>query len=199
MILIEYAIKAIAILIVITIFEFTKALASTMQGDNRPRLDKRLTLNPLSHFEPIGFILFIFTGYGWGKPVEINTGGYNQRKRGIIITYLSPILVSVVISILMRLVLFIFGEAMASSQKAILTLLQLFMYNLGLKFAAIAVFNLIPIYPMCGSWIIRTMLKPNQVIKFAQSEKIFQLIFMFLLFLGFITPMLNFVVFIIFR
>ncbi|MBQ7103810.1 MAG: site-2 protease family protein, partial [Anaerotignum sp.] len=59
------------IIVATTIHEFTRALLSTIFGDNYPRSQKRLTLNPARHFEPIGFLLMFYSGgFGWGKPVE---------------------------------------------------------------------------------------------------------------------------------
>ena len=57
------------VLVAITFHEYAHALAATKLGDDTPRLQDRLNLNPLSHIDPIGFILLLFVGFGWGKPV----------------------------------------------------------------------------------------------------------------------------------
>ena len=57
------------LLVATTMHEFVRALASSAMGDNLPKSQGRLTLNPLKHFEPIGFLLLFYTGgFGWGKP-----------------------------------------------------------------------------------------------------------------------------------
>ncbi len=56
-----------AVLIAITFHEFAHAYAADKLGDETPRQQGRLNLNPLSHIDPIGFILLIFAGFGWGK------------------------------------------------------------------------------------------------------------------------------------
>ena len=69
------------ILVATTIHEFTRALLSTIFGDNYPKSQKRLTLNPIRHFEPIGFLMMFYSGgFGWGKPVETSALYYKNRK-----------------------------------------------------------------------------------------------------------------------
>ena len=60
-----------AIMVATTIHEFTRAAVSTALGDSLPKERGRLTLNPLRHFEPIGLILMLACGFGWGKRAEI--------------------------------------------------------------------------------------------------------------------------------
>ena len=67
-----------AVLIAITFHEFAHAYAADKLGDETPRQQGRLNLNPLSHIDPIGFILLIFAGFGWGKPVQINPRNFNR-------------------------------------------------------------------------------------------------------------------------
>ena len=59
-----------AIMIATTIHEFTRAAVSSSLGDKLPREQGRLTINPLKHFEPIGMILMLACGFGWGLPVN---------------------------------------------------------------------------------------------------------------------------------
>ena len=76
--------------------------------------------------------------------------------------------------------------------------LNVFLAYLSRNLAAVAVFNIIPVYPMSGSWLIRCILNPNQAIKYAQYEKPLQIIVMFLLVLGLLSsvldPIVNFIV-----
>ena len=68
-----------AVLIAITFHEFAHAFAATKLGDDTPRMQGRLNLNPLSHIDPIGFVLLLFAGFGWGKPVQINPRNFDRR------------------------------------------------------------------------------------------------------------------------
>ena len=73
--------QAASVLVATTLHEFVRAVTSTLLGDKKPRQDGRLTLNPVRHFEPIGFILAFLTGCGWGKPVETSALYYKNRKQ----------------------------------------------------------------------------------------------------------------------
>lgn len=188
--LIYFVLEAITIIIVTTLFEYMKAFLSTIQGDTVPKSMGKLTLNPVKHFEPIGFLLFMFSGYGWATPVETSSRNYKDKKTGTIITYLVPIIVFIILAVLIKIVMNI---AMIADS-GVMEYVNLFLALLSRNFAAVAVFNIIPVYPMSGSWLIRCILNPNQAIKYAQYEKPLQIFIMFLLVLGWLTPILNAIV-----
>ena len=187
-IIIYYFINAVTIIIVTTLFEFIKASVSTLQGDTLPKNQGKLTLNPVKSFEPIGFLLFLFTGYGWANPTETSSRNYKDRKIGTIITYTAPILISVILAIVFKAITNMVQDTI------ILGYLSTALYYLARNFAAIAVFNILPVYPMCGSWILRCFLSPNSAIKYGQYEKPLQIAVIFFILLGWITPILNYVV-----
>ncbi len=68
-----------AVLIAITFHEFAHAFAAMKLGDETPRLQGRVNLNPLSHIDPVGFVLLLFAGFGWGKPVKINPHNFDRK------------------------------------------------------------------------------------------------------------------------
>ena len=71
-----------AIFIATTAHEFTRAAVSSALGDNYPKSQGRLTLNPFKHFEPIGFLLLLYSGgFGWGRPVDTSALYYKQKTR----------------------------------------------------------------------------------------------------------------------
>lgn len=189
--IIEIIILIIAIFIVTDIFEFTKALASTLMGDKLPKSQGRLTLNPLKHFEPIGFLLFVFTGMGWGKPVETSMVGYKSKRAGTLVTYITPIVVSLIFAGLIKIALVFLAVFFADVVWA--DYLMTFLGTLRHYFVIIAVFNLIPVYPLCGNRILRCFLSPNAQIRMSQNEKLYQTVFIFLWLLGLVSPVVNFV------
>ena len=85
-----------AILIAITFHEFAHAFAADKLGDNTPRSQGRLTLNPLKHIDPIGFALLIVAGFGWGKPVEISPRNFKRNismtKAEAIVAFAGPLM-----------------------------------------------------------------------------------------------------------
>ena len=70
------------VLIAITFHEFAHAFVADKLGDDTARREGRLSLNPFDHLDPIGTVLLLFAGFGWGKPVHVNPKNYT-RKGGI--------------------------------------------------------------------------------------------------------------------
>lgn len=177
-----------ATLIAMDVFEFTKALVSTMQGDTLPKAQKRLTLNPFRHFEPIGFLLFIFCGFGWGKPVETSKRMYKDMKTGELITYVSPMVVSLVLVLLLKVVMGVVIVIFGTS--GWVHYFNVFMTYLRQCMVILTLCNLVPIPPMCGSKIICCFLSPNGQVRYAQNERLYQTLFVFIMLLGIIRPII---------
>ena len=169
--------KIPAILIATTMHEFTRALTSTLLGDKKPKKDKRLTLNPLNHFEPIGFFIAFATGCGWGKPVDTSALFYKHRKLGILVTAIVPSVINMVIAIIAALLY----KAFFSFNIYVNTFLYYTIYHN----IALAVYNIMPVSPMDGQKILSCILKPDNFFKYLQYEKIVQVIFLLLLFMGY--------------
>jgi Zn-dependent protease len=70
-----------AIVVGITFHEFMHAYSAYKLGDQTPKVQGRVTLNPLKHIDPIGIIILIFVGFGWGKPVQVNPYAFKGNKR----------------------------------------------------------------------------------------------------------------------
>ena len=164
------------ILFATTLHEFVRAAVSTALGDRKPKNEGRLTLNPVKHFEPIGFILALTTGFGWGQPVQTNALFYKNRQRDTLITAISPsvanILAAVVFSVILRV---------SGSQGVIFSILLLSLIKMNVT---LAVYNIVPITPMDGLKVLSALIPANSYFSYIQYEKIIQMIFLFLLFLG---------------
>lgn len=64
--------RIIVLVVAFTVHEFSHAWTANLFGDDTPRLNGRLTLNPLRHLDPMGSLLLLVAGFGWAKPVPIN-------------------------------------------------------------------------------------------------------------------------------
>ena len=96
------------IIIGISFHEFAHAYVADKLGDDTPRMQGRLNLNPLTHIDPIGFILLMFAGFGWGKPVQINTANFNRnidRDKGEAIVSLAGPIMNFILAILSAIIL----------------------------------------------------------------------------------------------
>ena len=201
MVYLYYIAQILSLLLCFYVFEMTKSVVSTLQGDPTPKQHKMLTLNIFRYFEPIGFLLGFFFGYGWGQPAPIAPRYYKDRKSGAFITYTAPIIVSVILAVVFdiigKLVFKGFKQAFFGTAESVGfgTMGIIFLYSLIGKisetFLRLAVFNLIPIPPMCGSEILKCFLSPNAAFKYGQNTAILQMVFLMLWFFGMITPYLD--------
>jgi len=182
-------IKSIAIIFAITLHEFVRALTSTLLGDSKPKNDGRLTLNPINHFEPVGFILCYYSGFGWGKPVITNGMFYKNRKRDSLLVAIMPTVANFIVASIFAVILKLFWNV---NENLTTVLIFLIHYNV-----LIFVYNIIPISPMDGAKVMNLLLPAQKTFEYMSNEKTLQLIFMLLLFWGYtgivINPIVNFI------
>ena len=97
------------VIIAITFHEFAHAFAADKLGDDTPRRQGRLTLNPLAHIDPVGFLMLVFVHFGWGKPVEINPTNFNRKRsmtaQEAIVAFAGP-LMNIIVAIILTIILF---------------------------------------------------------------------------------------------
>lgn len=161
-----------------TIHEFTRAAVSTALGDAMPKNKGRLTLNPIKHFEPIGFLLLFYSGgFGWGKPVETSALYYKNRKRDTLLVAIVPSLVNLFFAIAF-FVLYMKVDVIENTYISML-FNYLCSYNLGL-----AVYNILPVPPMDCVKALSVALPANRYFQYLQYEKMIQMVFLLLLFFG---------------
>ena len=148
----EVAIFLGALLIAITVHEFAHALAAEKLGDPTARLLGRLTLNPKAHLDPVGTLMILFSGFGWGRPVPFNPLNLpNPRRDSALISFAGP--VSNILTALIFALPYRLGLPILNSSLAFELILTIVSINIGL-----AVFNLIPIYPLDGFRIVGGLL-----------------------------------------
>lgn len=139
----------------ISIHEFSHGLAADRLGDNTPRLQGRLTLNPAKHLDPIGFLCLLVFGFGWAKPVMINPRNFkNPRRDDAIVSLAGPISNFLIAFLFMGLIKLTINTSL--SPTAIDVFYGTVMVNLMLM-----VFNLIPIPPLDGHHILGSIGGPK--------------------------------------
>jgi len=189
-----------AVIIAITFHEFAHAYAADKLGDDTPRMQGRLNLNPMSHIDPIGFMLLMFAGFGWGKPVQINPRNFNRNVRmdkGEAIVSIAGPLMNFILAIISALALgtiYMFASVsfITSTTGSIIYILlqQLLVINIGL-----GVFNLIPLPPLDGSKIFINFLPYNTRRWIIEHSHIFYYIFLAIWITGLagiiISPIIN--------
>ena len=148
----------IIIVISLTVHEFGHSLAALRLGDDTPRREGRLTLNPVAHIDLVGFVLLLVAGFGWAKPVRINTAALKKPVRDEILISLAGPAANVLLALLCGLLAW---AVVALSPRIPLGVAQ-GIFDVLTQAAAmtvgLALFNLLPIPPLDGSHLITTWL-----------------------------------------
>jgi Zn-dependent protease len=150
-----------AVLWAITFHEFCHGYAAKLVGDPTAEHQGRLTLNPFAHFDLVGTLLLLFAGFGWAKPVPINTRYFRHPQRDIIIVSLAGAAGNILTAFVCVLFLRFFGRPWLNltGMAGFRVVWQMILVNMGL-----AAFNLIPIPPLDGSKILYAFL-PFRLLK----------------------------------
>ncbi len=145
---ISFILSIIGLVLAITIHEYSHAFAADRLGDPTPRSQDRLSLDPRRHLDPLGSLMLLLAGFGWGKPVIFDPYNLQQPRRDAALISLagpvSNVLLATTISIIGKLVLPPYFYPI---------LIPIIIINLSL-----AIFNLIPIHPLDGAKIVTGIL-----------------------------------------
>lgn len=162
-----------ALLFGFSIHEFFHAYTAKKLGDSTAEREGRISLNPIVHIDPIGFLLFFFAGFGWAKPVPVNPSAFKNPKRDDLLVSLAGPLSNlgtvVFFSIIVKLIYLCYPKlfALPAYGEVIYDILTYFIWiNI-----IMTIFNLLPIPPLDGSHILFNLL-PDRFHKY--KEAIFQ-------------------------
>lgn len=144
---------AIALVIAVTFHELAHALTAVFLGDITPKLEGRLSLNPLRHLDPIGSIALLIAGFGWGKPVPFNPYFVRYGRWGIAAIGISGPIANFLIAFVFALVLKLGVVPIFFA--------QLFLVIIFIN-VILAVFNLLPIPPLDGSKLLQAFLPESK-------------------------------------
>ena len=145
-----------AIIIGLSFHEYAHAVVSYKLGDPTPKLQGRVTINPMAHVDPVGFAALIFAGFGWGVPVEVNPTYYANRRKGELLVSLAGVtmnlIIAIVFAVIAKILLMTLGAAVLStSWGAVLWTMIMYVIQINL---VLMIFNLIPVPPLDGFSII---------------------------------------------
>lgn len=158
------------------IHEFSHGLAAYLLGDNTPKYQGRLTLNPLVHIDPMGAVMIAVFGFGWAKPVQVNLNNFKRPKLGMALTALAGPASNIISAFLILIILKVI---------TVFTDPNFYVVNFFVIAAhiniSLAVFNLIPIPPLDGSKILNALLPFKAYYKILKFERYMWIILIFIL------------------
>ena len=153
-----------AILTGLSLHEFGHAIVSDRLGDPTPMQQGRVTINPISHIDPLGLLCLIFAGFGWGIPVQVNPSYYKNRRRDEALVAVAGVTMNFLIAfasaLILRGLLQLGGDGFVSSNVGTVVV-DIFQYMLSINLI-LMVFNLMPIPPLDGFNIITQIFNLRQ-------------------------------------
>lgn len=176
----EFLISLIILLYSIILHELAHGFVAEKLGDYTPRISGRLTLNPISHLDPLGSIIlpfftvyFLGFGFGWARPVPINPLNFQDPQKDMAKVAIAGPLTNIILAILFLIFYKIYSLFGIHS--------NLLLFGLTINLA-LALFNLIPIPPLDGSRVFLRNLSPQTM--FILENLGFLLVFLFIYLFG---------------
>lgn len=187
------------VLLALSVHETAHGYVAYKLGDPTAKNLGRLTLNPIKHIDPFGFICMLLCGYGWARPVPVNTRFFKNPKRDMALTGLagpvSNLILALIFALLVKLELVVFDlfPPTTSLIMNVYVILYTFLV-LGIDLnITLAVFNLIPFPPFDGSRIFLVFLPTNLYFKIMKYEQYIYIALMLALIFGLLDMPIDFV------
>jgi Zn-dependent protease len=178
----------IAVIVAITFHEFSHAAVATLQGDQTARAQGRLTLNPVSHLDPLGSIALVLAGFGWGRPVPFTPSQLRSRRFGAAMVGLAGPAANFVLALAAVVGLrIVYPSAVDAFDVDFSVILLDMLVTLNV---VLGVFNLLPIPPLDGSRLLSLVLPPSRqnIVYFLDQYGIFLLLGILILAPNLLTP-----------
>ena len=192
--IISFVLSLPIFMLAFSIHEYAHGFVAGKLGDPTAKSLGRLTLNPIKHIDLFGFLSMLLFGFGWAKPVPINTRYFKNPKRDMAISALagpvSNLLLAVVFALLLKLYYSFFIFSVSSEAAYFIYLFLILGIRLNIT---LAVFNLIPIPPLDGSRIMLLFLPTDTYFKIMRYERYLSIALMIALAFGLLDKPINLV------
>lgn len=173
-----------AILVAFTFHEYAHAITADRLGDKTPRFQGRLTLNPVAHIDPVGFIMILIMGFGWAKPVQINPSAYKNYYKDDLKVSLAGPLANLIVGFIFAFLSILFMK-FSPIQGGVNDIIATILYITGQLNCMLFFLNLVPIPGFDGFHIVRDLF-PKFFYNLSDSIYRYQI----LLFMALLLPIL---------
>jgi len=144
------------IILGLTVHEFSHAFIAHRCGDSTSRDQGRVTLNPLRHIDPLGFVMLLFAGFGWAKPVEFNEHNLRNPKTDPLKIAVSGPISNAILAMVLSVIFAILYKFVNLSYYSVTS--EIFIYGIYINWG-LFIFNLIPVPPLDGSHLLLAYFK----------------------------------------
>ncbi len=162
-----------AVILCLSIHETCHGLAAYALGDRTAANQGRLTLDPMAHIDPMGFLCMLLLGFGWAKPVPVNTSNFKNRRAGMAVVAAAGPVSNFLIGFVGYLLYFFISYATASMSGVaglfVWVIAQFFRYLATLSIG-LGTFNLLPVYPLDGYRVLDAFLPFEWSMKLRQYQ-----------------------------
>ncbi|MDN5353577.1 MAG: hypothetical protein PWQ09_333 [Candidatus Cloacimonadota bacterium] len=159
--------------ITLTVHEYSHGLVAYWLGDDTAKRAGRLTLNPISHIDPVGLIMLFIVHIGWAKPVPINPYNFRDQKRDMALSAAAGPISNFIMAILLAVLFRFFNNMNPTWQysSSIGSILMFMLFYAVMINLALGLFNLIPVPPLDGSKIIGGFMSDELYYKYTAQER----------------------------
>jgi Zn-dependent protease len=183
-----FALVTIPLLFSVIIHEVAHGWVAYRMGDPTAKWSGRLTLNPLSHLDPIGTLMLFLAGFGWAKPVPVNFNNLSDKRKGLLFVSSAGVLANILLAFLSMLFIRLFS---ASSSGIAAILIYKVCTVVAYINTTLAALNLIPIPPLDGSKILMGIVWKRTPYFLTRLEPYGFFVIIGFLYLGILDPLIR--------